>query len=187
MEIIMRKVFVLGAPGSGTLKVSEELYARDDFRKIFTVDPIYRRTIFPPDIKWAAVKDVIDANYDSTQTEPYEVHCGWWLYKYYQKITETYPDAIIILLSRNSQDSLCTIGISGSSHEAIEQNGGEVAYRQKIMSADVEISKIAASLNADWKYIHSDETIFDSEFNCINSKDESLAKPATIKIAVGNV
>jgi hypothetical protein len=55
------------------------------------------------------------------------------------------------------------------------------------MLADVEISKIAASLNADWKYIHSDETIFDKEFNCINSKDESLAKPATIKIAVGNL
>ena len=31
----MTKVFVFGAPGSGTLSVSEELYSRDDFKKIF--------------------------------------------------------------------------------------------------------------------------------------------------------
>jgi hypothetical protein len=187
MEINMTKVFVLGAPGSGTLKVSEELYSRDDFKKVFKNDPIYKRELFPKDIKWTDVQPVIDDNYQEGQLEKYEVASGWWLYKYYHKIITTYPDAIIICVSRNSRESLCTIGVNASSYKTIENHGGEDGYKQQIISADVEIANIAASLNANWKYIHSDETIFDKEFNCINSKDESLAKPATIKIAVGNL
>lgn len=185
MEINMTKVFVLGAPGSGTLKVSEELYSRDDFKKIFKDDPIFKRALFPKDIKWKDIQPVLDANYQEGQPEKYEVVGGWWLYKYYNKIISTYPDAIIICVSRYSQESLCAIGVNGSSYNAVENHGGEDAYKQQIILADVEISKIAVSLNANWKYIHSDETIFDKEFNCINSKDESLAKPVTIKIAVG--
>ena len=184
----MTKVFVFGAPGSGTIKVSEELYSRDDFKKIFKDDPIYKRALFPnpKDIKWADVQQVLDTNYQAGQPEKYEVVSGWWLYKYYNKIINTYPDAIIICTSRNNQESLCTIGVNSSSHQAIANHGGEEGYKQQILAADIAISNIVASLNANWKYIHSDETIFDKEFNCINSKDESLAKPATIKIAVGN-
>ena len=184
MEINMTKVFVFGAPGSGTLSVSEELYSRDDFKKIFKNDPIYKRTSFPKDIKWGDVYSVIDTNYQEGQLEKYEVASGWWLYKFFNKIIATYPNAIIICVSRNIQESLCTIGISSSSHEAIELHGGVDAYKQKLISADEEVHRIASSLNASWKYIYSGETIFDTDFNCVNLKDEP--KPATIKVAVGN-
>ena len=53
----MTKVFVFGAPGSGILRIAEELYMRDNFKKLFDQDPVYKRVKFSTDVTWQELKN----------------------------------------------------------------------------------------------------------------------------------
>jgi hypothetical protein len=137
----MTKVFVFGAPGSGNLRISEELYMRDDFKKSFNQDPVYKRTQFSADIAWPELKSVIDTNYAADQSEAYEIHAGWWICKFFKYIYETYPDSVFICVSRYDRAALKKIGVAGTSTEMIEKMGGEEAYKEKIDLVDAKLEK----------------------------------------------
>ena len=180
----MTKFFVLGAPGSGVLKAAEELYARGDFKKIFKQDPIYKRTEFPKDIKWTNLKECIDNNYVE-QDGTYELHGGWWIYKYFEKIKESYPESYYVFVSRHSRESLQKIGIQGSPTTGIELNGGEEKWGERIKEIDEELHKIVDKHNLSWHYIEADENAFREDFSVIEKTEEP--KLATVKISMGKL
>lgn len=181
----MTKVFVFGAPGSGILRVAEELYMRDDFKKLFSQDPIYKRVNFGKTVLWDDISPIIASNYQADQSEQYEVHSGWWISRYFRQIVETYPDSIFVCVSRYSRDSLKKIALSGNPTDMIDRQGGPEEFQAKVEAVDISIENIAAKLNARWTAIAPDETIFAEDFSIIPVTDDP--KPASIKIAVGKL
>jgi hypothetical protein len=185
MEISMTKFFVLGSPGSGLLKVAEELYSRDDFKKTFKQDPIYKRGEFPKDIKWANLKESIDNNYQAEQDGMYELHSGWWIYKFFNKIKEAYPGSYLVVVSRHDRDSLGKIGVQSSDSSSVEQQGGEEVWGEKIKNVDEVLHSIVDQCNFKWIYVESDSETFLEDLSVIERTSE-IKKP-TVKIALGKI
>ena len=185
VEDIMTKVFVFGAPGSGNLRISEELYMRDDFKKSFNQDPVYKRIQFSADVAWPELKEVIDTNYKEDQQEAYEIHAGWWICKFFKYIYETYPDSVFICVSRYDRTALKKIGVAGTSTEMIEKMGGEEAYKEKIELVDESVHRIADRVQANWINVQPEEAMLDENFTVLSVNDDP--KPASIKIAVGRI
>lgn len=181
----MTKFFIFGAPGSGILRAAEELYSREDFKKIFKKDPLYKRQEFPKDIKWVDLKSVIDENYSQEQEGTYEVHGGWWIYKYFEKIKENYPGSYFVVVSRYSRESLQRIGVNGSAALAINLQGGEEVWAEKIKLMDETLHQIVENNNATWVNLFSDGKAFNEDFSIIESTDEP--KKATVKMAIGKL
>lgn len=179
------KFFVFGAPGSGILKAAEELYSRDDFKKSFKQDPIYKRPEFPKDVRWHHLKESIDNNYNQSQVEPNEIHGGWWIYKYFEKIKESYPDSYYVFVSRHSRESLQKIGVQGSPVSSIELHGGEELWAERIKEIDEILHTIVDQHNWQWHYIESDENAFNNDFSVIDKTEEP--KVATVKISIGKL
>jgi hypothetical protein len=182
VESIMTKVFVFGAPGSGNLRISEELYMRDDFKKAFNQDPVYKRPQFSADVAWPELKAVIDTNYKADQPEEYEIHAGWWICKFFKDIYEEYTDSVFICVSRYDRTALKKIGVAGTSIEMIEKMGGEEAYKEKIELVDESVHRIADRVQANWINVLPEEAMLDENFTVLTINEDP--KPATIKIAV---
>jgi hypothetical protein len=181
----MTKVFVFGAPGSGNLRISEELYMRDDFKKAFNQDPVYKRSQFSANVTWPELKAAIDTNYKADQSEEYEVHAGWWICKFFKDIYESYPDSMFICVSRYDRAALKKIGVSGTPIEMIERMGGEEAYKEKIELVDESVHRIATRAQSSWINVLPEEAMLDENFVVLTINDDP--KPATIKIAVGRI
>lgn len=179
------KFFIFGAPGSGILRAAEELYARDDFKKSFKQDPIYKRIEFPKDVKWVNLQEIIDNNYQAEQNGVYEIHGGWWLYKFFQKIKDHYPNSYFIFVSRHSRESLQKIGIQGSPIASVELNGGEDQWGERIKTIDEMLHKIVEDHNFSWHYIRPDENAFREDFSIIDKTEEP--KVASVKMAIGKI
>ena len=181
----MTKVFVFGAPGSGILRIAEELYMRDNFKKLFDQDPVYKRVKFSTDVTWQELKNAIDTNYNQGQLEEYEIHAGWWLCKFFKEIYEEYTDSVFICVSRYEREALKKIGLSGNPAEMIERQGGPEAFKEKIELVDQSVHRIADRIQANWLNILADENIFDENFTVLPINDDP--KPASIKLAVGRI
>jgi hypothetical protein len=181
----MTKVFVFGAPGSGILRIAEELYMRDDFKKQFDQDPVYKRVKFSGDVSWQELKAVIDSNYAAGQSESYEVHSGWWICKFFREIYIEYTGSVFICVSRYDREALKKIGLSGNPIDMIERQGGPEAFKEKIELVDESVHRIADRVQADWINILADENILGENFEVLPINDDP--KPASIKIAVGRI
>lgn len=181
----MTKVFVFGAPGSGILRIAEELYMRDDFKKSFDQDPVYKRVKFSQDVSWNELKTAIDTNYKPDQLEEYEIHSGWWICKFFKEIYEEYTDSVFICVSRYDREALKKIGLSGNPTDMIERQGGPEAFKEKVSLVDESIHRIADRVQAPWVNITAEENIFDKDFTILPVNEDP--KPATIKIAVGRI
>jgi hypothetical protein len=181
----MTKVFVFGAPGSGNLRISEELYMRNDFKKSFNQDPVYKRPQFSADVAWPELKAVIDTNYKADQSEEYEVHAGWWICKFFKDIYEAYPDSVFICVSRYDREVLKKIGVAGTSTAMVEKLGGTEMYKERIELVDHSVHRIADRVQATWINVLPEEVILDENFVVLPINDDP--KPATIKIAVGRM
>lgn len=181
----MTKVFVFGAPGSGILRIAEELYMRDDFKKSFEQDPVYKRVKFSSDVSWQELKSVIDTNYAADQSEAYEIHSGWWICKFFREIYIEYTSSVFICVSRYDREALKKIGLSGNPIDMIERQGGPEAFKEKIELVDESVHRIADRVQAEWTNILVDENIFSENFTLLPINDDP--KPASIKVAVGRI
>jgi hypothetical protein len=181
----MTKVFVFGAPGSGIIRIAEELYMRDDFKKQFEQDPVYKRVKFGADVSWHELKPIIDTNYAVDQPEDYEVHAGWWICKFFRQIHEEYTDSVFVCVSRYDREALKKIGLSGNPADMVERQGGPEAFKERVELVDESVHMIANRIQANWINISADESIFGENFEVLSVNDDP--KPATIKIAVGRI
>jgi hypothetical protein len=158
---------------------------RDDFKKAFNQDPVYKRPQFSANVAWPELQAVIDTNYNEDQQEPYEVHAGWWICKFFKDIYETYPDSVFICVSRYDRAALKKIGVAGTSTTMIEKLGGEEAYKERIELVDESVHRIADRVQANWINILPEEVVLDENFTVLSINDDP--KPASIKIAVGRI
>jgi hypothetical protein len=178
----MTKVFLFGAPGSGLLRVAEELYARTDFKKSFSMDPMYKRSDFPKDVQWADLNSAIKTNYTEGQDEPYELHGSWWISKFYRNIIQEYPESIFIFVSRNDDETLKRIGINGSSMSIINLVGGEDAWGNTILKINDYIHEFVYANNAEWVHVAGDGAVISEDFEVLGKTGDP--RPATVKIAI---